>query len=470
MTLDGQVPFFDYHYQQMFLLPYVYGAWMWLTGVSWYGGRLLSSLFTVALGLAVVHHLWRTTQSRVAAAAGALLFASSSLAFTYLILVKTYALATLALFLAYGVVAWAPARWRWLLSGVLLGLAVDVRLYLAAAAPVFLLAALRDGSPRRSSRTFLAGLALVLAPNLYFYVRDPDVFVFNILGHHAIRSPLGLVGDLAQKADVLLTMMGINAAIGVTSFQWALLLLANLAWLVSCIASRRRPSLAVQVSAVVLFASLLPTPTFGQYFAILVPFLVVGVVELGTAVARELPAEATGLRRRLAAVAGMLVAVHVAVAPIDVWWFTVGGPVAGTYTRDAARNWTIPMITAVGRAIDEVAPSREGTALSWWSGHFVETRTRVHPWLVNPLTVYMAPQLAPEETARYKFMTRAEMDRQITTREAPVVVLGNVLAGDAVAFYRRFIVASGYVLARKLGDTEIYVAPAGGGPHGAPRT
>jgi hypothetical protein len=462
MTMEGQVPFFDYHYPQMFLLPYLYGAWMWVTGPSWYGGRLLSTIFAVALGVAVFHHLLESTRSRRAASLGAALFAASSLAFTNLPLAKTYAPATLALFLAYGLLTWGPPAWRYLASGVLVGLAIDVRLYLAAVVPVFLLAARREPAARRDAFQFAVGAGAALSPNLYFFLRDPDVFVFNILGHHAVRSPAGLVGDLAQKAEAMLHMLGINAAFGATSFQCALLILANLAWLAGCLARRRAIPLSVQIAGIVLLASLLPTPTYGQYLTILVPFLVVGAIELGVALARETVHATPGLRRQLAAVAAVLLVAYVAVAPIDVWWFTAGGTVVpGVYSRAGVQNWTIPTINAVGRAIDDAMPPGGGAALSWWSGYFVETRTRLHPHLANPNTVFMAPQLTSDQIARYKFMTQAEMDRQIRTREAPVVVLGNWLPPQAHAPYRRFIVDSGYVLVRKLGDTEIYRAANG---------
>ena len=457
MTLDGQLPFFDYHYPQMFLLPYIYAAWMWVTGPSWYGARLLSALFAVGIGMLLFHHVRATTRSQTAALLGAVLFASSSLAFANLPLVKTYAFATLALFAAYMLAERGPIGWRHLAAGFLLGLAIDVRLYLAALVPIFALAAAREVAGRREVGRFALGLALALAPNAFFYLKDPDVFVFNILGHHAVRSPAGLVGDLLQKVEAVLNMVGINAAFGATSFQFGLLLLANLIWLAICLARRQRPTLAVQVGFVVLLAGLVPTPTYGQYFTIFLPFVVVGAVELGVALARELADAGPALRRQLGVVAAVLVAAYVAVAPIDVWWFTKGGTIVpGVYTREGVQNWTIPTINAVGRAVDELTPPGGKPVLSWWSGYFVETRTQVHPHLTNPNTVYLAPHLAPDQIERYKFMTQREMDRQIRAREAPVVVLGNWLPPPAYPSYRHLITSSGYVLARKIGDTEIY--------------
>src|SRR2546428_4179068 len=53
LVAEGQLPYHDFFYPQMFLLPYVYGPWMKLVGYSWYGARLLSAVFSVMLGLLV---------------------------------------------------------------------------------------------------------------------------------------------------------------------------------------------------------------------------------------------------------------------------------------------------------------------------------------------------------------------------------------------------------------------------------
>src|SRR5262249_13938397 len=46
LVADGRVPYHDFFYPQMFLLPYVYGAWMKVVGYSWYAARLLSACFS----------------------------------------------------------------------------------------------------------------------------------------------------------------------------------------------------------------------------------------------------------------------------------------------------------------------------------------------------------------------------------------------------------------------------------------
>src|SRR5437867_3231683 len=64
LVVEGQLPYHDFFYPQMFLLPYVYGGWMKLVGYSWYGARLLSAVFSIALGLLVYRQAARLAGAR----------------------------------------------------------------------------------------------------------------------------------------------------------------------------------------------------------------------------------------------------------------------------------------------------------------------------------------------------------------------------------------------------------------------
>ncbi|MBI2217421.1 MAG: glycosyltransferase family 39 protein [Candidatus Rokubacteria bacterium] len=473
MVLEGQLPFHDFHYPQMFLLPYLYAGWMGVAGIGWYSARVFSALLAVGLGWALYRHVAWLGGRRTWGAIAALVFVTSSLAFAWLPLVKTYAFGTLALFLAYGVTCRGPERWRWTLAGALVGLAIDTRLYVVAVVPVLALAAWRQpappgpavsnrvGSPRmRTLGHFSLGLALALLPNLLFILPDPETFFFNVVGHHAIRSDAGLVGAIPQKIAALGTMLGLNGSYGATSLQFTLLALANLALGVSCAALRTPLPLSLQLAGVLLVVSLVPTPTYPQYFTMFLPFMVVAAAELVLAVARE-----TGpgrLRRRLGAALALLVGLHVAIAPIDVWWFTVGGDIVpGVFTRANVKNWTIPAITRVGRAIDEAMPPEATTAISWWPGYFVETRARVIPELANPFTLWFTARLEPGERARRGLLSHADIARRIQQRAVPVVVLGNWVTPGVHGVYRDLIRTSGYSEVQRLGDTEIYRLPDG---------
>src|SRR5438132_8795738 len=64
LVAEGQLPYHDFFYPQMFLLPYVYGPWMKLVGYSWYGARLLSAGFSLTLGLFVYRQAPRLACAR----------------------------------------------------------------------------------------------------------------------------------------------------------------------------------------------------------------------------------------------------------------------------------------------------------------------------------------------------------------------------------------------------------------------
>src|SRR5207245_10841652 len=95
LVVERQPPYHDFYYPSMCLRPYVYGAWMTLVGYSWYGARLLSAFFSVALGLLLYRQAARRAGARAWGLLAAVLLTFPSLAFGWYPLVKTFALPTL---------------------------------------------------------------------------------------------------------------------------------------------------------------------------------------------------------------------------------------------------------------------------------------------------------------------------------------------------------------------------------------
>lgn len=85
---------------------------------------------------------------------------------------------------------------------------------------MFAVAVARERRPGPEAARLAGGLALALVPAAYLALLDPPVFLFNVLGHHAIRSESGLVGDFAQKATALAELFDLHSADGI---QFALL-------------------------------------------------------------------------------------------------------------------------------------------------------------------------------------------------------------------------------------------------------
>ena len=105
LVLNHKTPYLDFFYTQAPLLPYVYGLWMKLFGISWFSARTLSSVLTAMVGMLIYEHICRETGKLAAGMAAIVLFASSVLVFGWFPIVQTYSLATLFLFGAYVTVA-----------------------------------------------------------------------------------------------------------------------------------------------------------------------------------------------------------------------------------------------------------------------------------------------------------------------------------------------------------------------------
>jgi Dolichyl-phosphate-mannose-protein mannosyltransferase len=267
LTTKGDVLYRDFFYTQSPLLPYVYGAWMEVFGFTLAASRALSVIFALVLGALICHHASRRFSSLWIGGIAVVAFAATRLVSTWLSTTKTYALSTLLLFGAFmlvdqGMGARSPRRW--LAAGVLLGLAIDVRLIFAATAPVFLVLAWRAGRTRAGH--WAAGLGLGLLPSLILLVVVPTQFIFGNIGFHSVRSDSGLVGNLDQKLNVVGDVLG--------EWQFVALLLLAAAAVSLRLADRRPPPLAFWLAATLGFASLLPTPTYAQYACTTVPFLI----------------------------------------------------------------------------------------------------------------------------------------------------------------------------------------------------
>jgi 4-amino-4-deoxy-L-arabinose transferase-like glycosyltransferase len=459
MVLNGDLPYHDFFYPQMPLLPYVYGLWMKLFGVSWYSGRLLSAFLAVALGLIVYAHVARLTRSRPLGILAVSLFASSTLCLAWLSAAKTFSLATFLLFASYAVVFSRRHRWKYFLSGLLLGLAIDTRLYLVVVIPLLLLHLVRTETEGRRLQIgrFTTGLVLALLPNEFFLLMDPDVYFFNILGVHGIRSPFGMVGLVSQKVDLLADLLGVNPTYGNGNLQFTLLLLVTAVTL----AARLRPKAPFQLSAgialTVIVVSLVPTPTYAQYFCIAVPFLIVNAALFCARLRDDLSSPGGQAFRRIGhALAAAVLVAYLLPAPFEAYRYTVGGDrVPGVFTHADAHNWTIPMIRQVSRAIDEVAPTRSALTLTWWPGYLLETNGSVLPRLENPYALWYSPHLSPLEITKYKFMSSRELEWHIGHHTASVAVVGNWMF-DTKPSYRDLLTRGGYVLTRRVGEAEIY--------------
>jgi hypothetical protein len=457
LVSEGQLPYHEFFYPQMYLLPYVYGAWMKLLGYSWYGARLLSAIFCIVLGLLVCRQVSMLTRVRGWGVAAGVLFALSSFAFAWYPLVKAYALGTLLIFGAYAVVS-TSSRWRWAACGLLLGAATACRVYLAGVLPVFLFELFRTESDRRSDRrsrplqlaALAIGFVVPLVPSGVLYLIGPETFVFNVVGNQVIREQaVPTAAALVwwdDKTLYLRMLLGLHRGDAATTRQMLILLLVCLVALISCVRARQRVPLASLIAMALFVASHVPTPVYPQYFCMLMPFLLVDATVFVARLVRE--STMPHLRH---VVAVMLVA-YVTVAPLEFYRYTVTAEVIEGY--DSTTDWKISTVRAVGRSIDRHVSGERPVAISFWPGYFVETRAVILPGLENHFSLHFADGIARDEVARFRLITGSQLLSRLRGRAVDVVALG--IRTPNRRLLHEELGRSGFLLKETVAGTEIF--------------
>jgi hypothetical protein len=504
LVLQHRAPYLDFFYTQAPLLPYIYAAWLKLAGISWISARAFCALLTTAVGALIYWHVSRETGKMLAGACAALLFAASSLVFAWYPIVKTFALAMLFLFPAYMIFArLSPTTPKWLIAaaGVLLGLSADTRSYIVGVLPVFLWWLWRNrGCPTHSRLSneweahrlprvlwFLGGFVVGLVPSLILFVASPDAFMFNNLGYHAMRSGEGLVGDWHDK------MMIVAATVGgaYTGFQFTVTAITALALVIAARVRRGATSLsdgrvpqslpracrgvsrgstpgtdgstddgqllALALAIVLGVVSLLPTPASIQYFALVMPFLLVAAV---CSVVDYLDRQQSPQGQQLVRGASALLVVcylGFAVPILNNYLFT-GRKVPGLRDVLDAPNWTLSQVTAVSRAIDQVAKPGE-EVVSFWPGYIFASSADPLPGMENNFGMWVAPQLSLEKRQQYHILTPQELHEELARHGARLAVVGNQGPWNGAPEYRTSVGelrTNGYSPIRKVGDSAIF--------------
>ena len=442
LALDGVVPYSDFLYVQMPLLPYVYGAWTLLVGESWLWARVLSACFAAALGALLYRDLAMRFGRRLGVL-GLVLYVASPLVFTWYATVKTYALSTLLLFGAYVLAqrGASASRARWLGAGALTGLAIDTRLIFAVVLPALIWAAWRVQANGRTQRlaALVGGLIVGLAPALFFFAIDPSRFVFDNLGYHGARNPEGLFANIDQKLEVAAGMLG-----------FAPYLLLLLGALVAGIVLHRlegRVPLSVLIGASLSAGSLAPTPTYDQYFCTAVPFLAVASVELVVAI-RDRPglsADAT-LRHVAWSAAAVTLTIYVGLGAYNFV------SLVGSTSRPFARIGSVERVAAV--VDDRTRPGE--TVLTSWPGYLFGTHARPVPGTENDFAAHAALELSPEKADRYRLTTGEELENEIRERRTRVVVFKIWHPLPPTLVWDELAERSGYRLVADVDSVRIY--------------
>ncbi len=425
------LPYRDYPYFHSPVLTLVYAGIFKVAGDH----LLVARLFSVACALATLALLFGTalrnlaglTSRRcpiVAVATILLLLASPLFTFT-----TGYAwnhdfsiLLLVAAFLT--ILRGLEARPDWRLvatAGVLLGLSAGARLSAAPAAAPFLAAALfAPGAAGAKERirlatAFTAGLAIGALPTLTFFALAPAQFLFGNFRYAQLNTEYR-----AQTSYLEAMSLGGKAEYlgGQVLSQPATLALVALfvAVAVPVLLSRcSTPTARFRVAAIaamlpfLLAGALVPTPSFYQYFYVLVPFLVLGVVFglSGLAAAGE-------IGKPVGALLGVAVMLACLSSLRDY----------GRPSRLLTGQVPEPVVAGeVGRALGDLVGS--GPVLTLSPIYPMEGEARVYPaFATGPFAWRSAPLVDAEERAQFGLVAPNELERAVEDTPPVGVLVG----------------------------------------------
>jgi hypothetical protein len=469
LVAHGKLPYFNFFYQQMPGMPYVYALWSKAVGLSWTSARMLSVLFSVALGGLLYWHIERLYSRKSLACLAVLLYALNNLVLAWHTVVKTYALSNLLLFCAYLLVFPNTKResvWRPFLGGVMLALAADTRLYLIGLTPV-LLASLYYSGSRSGGRLkyvwpFVGGLALGLLPNLVFVARGLDTFIFDNLGYHLIRDDASSAEVRRQRLRTFLSITNIQGSYDGAGPQFVLLSLPAFATAMFREVDRRL-FFPLAMGLLLFVICLVPSPTFPQYFCVCVPYLVIVAVGFMANVARSL--EVGDEARRLLRAFGLLVAgIYVSCGILTFYnYISSGFGVEGILERINKVDYKISTVRQVSSEVRHLT-GKDEPVMSFWPGYVVECDCVPQEGMENDFGLRVSHKLSTAEADRYKIITDQGVQDLIRRHYPRVVVVRGVGGLFSVAFqegwgipYKDMLRRNGYQLVRTIGRVEIYM-------------
>ena len=288
-------------------------------------------------------------------------------------------------------------------------------------------------------------------PLPYSFCCFPDGFLFYNLGYHAIRSDAGLIGDWRQKLDIVSDILFRNNGLQFPA----------IVSLITIFASRKPagvPLLALLIALAIGAISLLPTPSFIEYFCVCMPFLIVSAV-CGTT--EYIVSLQTRPPTRIITLAGV-----VALAAFTASWapslrrYLIDGSIVRVRNAEVDPNWTLTRVSAVSRAIDELATPNEEVA-SFWPGYIFSSKAEPYPRFENDFGWGVTTKLTPDQRTRFKIGALADIDAAFSAHTPKIVVVGNNENGglSSTSEYVKALQANGYTAVRTIGASQFLCIP-----------
>jgi len=425
LVAAGRLPYLDFFYPQMPILPFLHAIWILLLGADWETARLIATLFATASATLLFSYL-RQWRGLSIATLSLVTFATAPEILSWFTVCKTYVFAAFPLIASCLLLhhslsqehSGSKSRGKLffllhLIGGLLLGIAIGIRLFYVFFIPVYFLYVLIKGGRGDRKIVFsaqLLGLALAAIPHLFYMIRDFDAYWFNNIGYHLNRNhrPDEIAETLRYETIALATGMHLKEHLA--SSLLPLLLWSNIGIVFFSAAQRRLPPLATALG-IILFASyLIPTPIHLQYFATCIPFFILGI---STAPMKRWVVMAL-------LTASSLVCVYT--LPQTIERLTISGEDLKGIDRNNRSTFALSSIVSVSEMLDRHFP-KDSIVISQWPGYLFQTHLLPVSGLENQFWIRIEKKVTAAEVQEYKLMTRKAMQLLPTDEQYAGIII-----------------------------------------------
>jgi hypothetical protein len=416
LVYRGQLPYRDFSFTQMPLLPYVYGL-VQLVKPSLYLGRLVSVAFTIGAVALCVRVAWREANRYGAATVGLLCLAAPTAIYN-LTLTKTYAIVAFFLAALLAALTSPVARTRTLplATAAAVGLALSRTSGIPLAGMVILYALWRAPDSRTRTRVALIGGAGAVVA-IAFVLVDPAAARFDLYSFHQL---LWYDASTATRLDTIFT----SRLPDWFGEYWGYALLWVAAALTTATSTDLRGYLRrhveypiIAVGLLIYLASQLPAGQFApvEYFAPVIPVVITIPVIFLT---RRIFGTGGGpaMRPALAVGAGVLLVLLGALT-------TVHPSASGYVVADGAPESVAAANRVAGFVKANTGPDDEVLALWGQPATYAADRK-----LVADVTfgVFSYEDLTSKQAKAYSYVNRRQLRSIIESRRPTLIVLTGV--------------------------------------------
>lgn len=411
LVAAGRLPYLDFFYPQMPILPFLHAIWISLLGADWETARLMATLFATAIATLLFSYL-QGFRGLSIATLSLVTFVTAPEILSWFTVCKTYVFAGFPLIVSCLLLHHSVCQEHagsgygrkfffllHLISGLLLGIAIGIRLFYVFFIPVYFLYVFINRGQTVRKIAFsaqLLGLVLAATPHLFFMITDFDAYWFNNIGYHLNRNhrPEDIAETLRFNTIALAT--GINIKEHFASLLLPLLLWCNIGIALFSVTQRRLPPLATALGLTLFIAYLIPTPIHLQYFATCIPFFILGI--------------STAPIRRWVTMMLLLATSTVCLytLPHTIERLTVSGEDLKGIDQNNRSTFTLSSVVSVSKILDSHFPDGS-IVISQWPGYLFQTQLLPTSGLENQFWIRIEKKVTDREIQKYKLMTRDAM-------------------------------------------------------------